>query len=178
MQVSFGKVSIMRNTFEKNGQFGGESINPKSRSVGDIAYNLFIGAATNAGKISNACASPIQTHINFYNNTLVNCRYRQATYTAHGAVINYEKQAKGKIYNNLMVNCRLGIRIVNTVDTTNTFYGYNYCYADSQAVANNIYPVGDVTKPKYTDIPDSTVLIPTLNTTYHPGAAYTAPATI
>jgi hypothetical protein len=178
VQVSFGKISIMRNTFEKNGQFGGESINPKSGTVGDIAYNLFIGAATNAAKISNAGASPIQTNINFYNNTLVNCGYRQATYAAHGAGINYEKQAKGKIYNNLMINCRLGIRIVNTADTANTFYGYNYCYVDSQLNANNIYPVGDVTKPQLTDIPDITVLIPTLTTTYHPGSAYTAPASI
>jgi len=178
VQVSFGKISIMRNTFEKNGQFGGESINAKSGTVGDIAYNLFVGAATNAGKISNAGASPVQCNINFYNNTLVNCGYRQATYAAHGAGINYEKQAKGKIYNNLMVNCRLGIRIVNTADTTNTFYGYNYCYVDSQAVANNIYPVGDVTKPQLTDVPDINVLIPTLHTTYKPGAAYTAPASI
>jgi hypothetical protein len=178
VQVSFGKISIMRNTFEKNGQFSGESINAKSGTVGDIAYNLFIGAATNAAKISNAGASPIQCNINLYNNTMVNCGFRQATYAAHGASINYEKQAKGNIYNNLLINCRLGLRIVNTCDTAHTFYGYNYCYADSQAVANNIYPVGDVTKPQYTDIPDINVLIPTLKTTYHPGAAYTAPASI
>jgi hypothetical protein len=178
VQVSYGHISIMRNTFEKNGQYGGEAINPKSGTLGDIAYNLFVGAATNAGKISNSGASPIQTNINFYNNTLVNCGYRQATYAAHGAGINYEKQAKGKIYNNLMINCRLGLRIVSTCDTANTFYGYNYCYVDSPATANNIYPVGDVTKPKYTDVPDINVLIPTLNTTYHPGAAYTAPVSI
>jgi len=178
VQVSYGKISIMRNTFEKNGQFGGESINPKSGSVGDIAYNLFIGAATNGGKISNSGASPVQTNINFYNNTLVNCGYRQSTWAAHGAGINYEKQAKGKIYNNLLVNCRLGLRIVNTADTLNTTYGYTYHYADSLVLANQFYPVGDVTHPLNTDIPDITVLIPTLNTTYKLGAAYNAPASI
>lgn len=178
VQVSYGKISIMRNTFEKNGQFGGESINPKSGSVGDIAYNLFIGAATNGGKISNSGASPVQTNINFYNNTLVNCGYRQATYAAHGAGINYEKQAKGKIYNNLLVNCRLGLRIVNTADTLNTSYGYTYHYADSLVVANQFYPVGDVTHPLNTDIPDITVLIPTLCSTYKLGGAYNAPVSI
>jgi hypothetical protein len=178
VQISFGKIGIFRNTFEKNGQFGGESINAKSGAVGDIAYNLFVGAATNAAKISNSGASPVQCNINFYNNTLVNCGYRQATYAAHGAGINYEKQAKGKIYNNLMVNDRLGLRIVNTADTANTFYGYNFCYVDSQTNANNIYPVGDVTKPMPTDIPNINVLIPTLNTTYHLGGAYTAPSSI
>lgn len=178
VQVSYGKISIMRNTFEKNGQFSGESINPKSGTVGDIAYNLFIGAATNGAKISNAGASSIQTNINLYNNTFVNCGYRQATWAAHGASINYEKQAKGKIYNNLLVNCRLGLRIVNTADTLNTTYGYNYKYADSLVVANQFYPVGDVTHPQYTDIPDITILIPNLTTTYKLGAAYNAPASI
>jgi hypothetical protein len=178
VQMSLGKMSIMRNTFEKNGQFSGEAISAKSGAVGDIAYNLFIGAATNAGKISNAGASTVQCNVNFYNNTLVNCGYRQATYAAHGASINYEKQAKGKIYNNLLVNCRLGLRVVNTADTTNTFYNNNYSYVDSQATANNIYPVGDVTHPQSADIPDIKVLIPTLGTTYKLGAAYTAPASI
>lgn len=178
IQVSFGKINIMRNTFEKNGQFGGESINAKSGTVGDIAYNLFMGAATNGAKISNSGASPVQCNINFYNNTLVNCGYRQATYAAHGAGINYEKQAKGKIYNNLIINDRLGLRIVNTCDTLNTFYGYNYCYVQDQSNANNIYPVGDVTKPQLTDVPDINVLIPNWNTTYHLGSAYTAPSSI
>jgi hypothetical protein len=178
VQMSLGKMSIMRNTFEKCGQFSGEAFSAKSGTVGDIAYNLFIGAATNAGKISNAGASTVQCNVNFYNNTIVNCGYRQATYAAHGASINYEKQAKGKIYNNLLINCRLGLRIVNTADTTNTSYGNNYSYVDSQATANNIYPVGDVTHPQTTDIPDIKVLIPTLSTTYKLGAAYTAPASI
>lgn len=177
LQITYGKVSIMRNTFEKNGKFSGESLNAKSGTVGDIAYNLFIGAATNGAKISNAGASSIETNLNLYNNTFVNCGYRQSTYAAHGASVNYEKQAMGKIFNNLFINCRLGLRIVSTADTINTSYGYNYYYADSQAVANNIYPVGDVTKPQYTDIPDIKVLIPNL-ATYKLGSAYTAPASI
>lgn len=178
LQVTYGKVSVMRNTFEKNGQFGGESINVKSGTVGDVAYNLFMGAATNGIKISNAGASPVQTNINTYNNTFVNCGYRQATYAAHGGSINYEKQAKGKVYNNLLVNCRVGLRIVNTADTANLFYGNNYSYTDSLVVANMIYPVGDVTKPQYTDIPSISVLIPNLTTTYRLGAAYSAPAAV
>ena len=178
VQVTYGHISIMRNTFEKNGQFGGESINPKSGSVGDIAYNLFIGAATNGGKISNAGASPIQTNINMYNNTFVNCGYRQSSWAGHGACINYEKQAKGKIYNNLLINCRTGIRIVNSADTLNTTYGYNYNYADSIDVIDEIYPVGDVTHPQYTDVPDITALIPNLTVGYKLGAAYNAPTSL
>ncbi len=178
VQISFGKINIMRNTFEKNGQFSGESINAKSGTTGDIAYNLFMGAATNGAKISNSGASPVQCNINFYNNTLVNCGYRQSKWAAHGAGINYEKEAKGKIFNNLMVNGRIGLRIVKTCDTANTSYGFNYSYVQDQSNADNIYPVGDVTQPKSTDIPDINVLIPTLHTTYKLGAAYSAPASI
>lgn len=178
VQATFGKVSIMRNTFEKSGQFGGESINMKSGAVGDIAYNLIIGASTNGAKISNAGASPIQTNLNLYNNTFVNCGYRNATPSGHGASVNYEKQAKGKIFNNLFINCRLGVRIVNTTDTANTSYGFNYYFADSLAVANNFYPVGDVSKPQYTDIPDIRILIPNLTTGYKLGAVYSAPTSI
>ncbi len=178
IQVTYGKISLLRNTFEKNGYVGGESINAKSGTVGDIAYNLFMGVATNGAKISNAGASPVQCNINFYNNTLVNCGYRQATYAAHGGSVNYEKQARGKIYNNLLVNCRVGLRIVNTADTANTAYDYNYNYVDSLTTANMIYPVGDVTKPRTTDVPAINILIPTLTTTYKLGAAYAAPALI
>lgn len=153
VHITSGLVSIMRNTFEKCGLNSGENLNIKSGSVGDVAYNLFIGGATNGFKSSNAGATAIQEKIYCYNNTIVDEGYRQSTPAGHGASINYEKQASGKIYNNLIVNSRVGLRIVNTDDTVNTAYGNNYNYGDSLSVVNMFYPPADVTRPQPTDIP-------------------------
>ena len=71
----------------------------------------------------------------------------------HGASIDLEKAAKAEIYNNLIVNCRVGLRIVNTADTTNSQYGNTYNYGDSLSVVDQFYSVGDATHPQTTDIP-------------------------
>jgi hypothetical protein len=154
----------MRNTFEKCGFTGGDAVNVKGSSVGDMAYNLFVGTATNATKASNKSTKGIQTNVNMYNNTYISGGYRQKDPTGRGGSINYEEGAKGKAFNNLMVNCRVGVRIHNKphADITNMKYGYNYNYGDSLRVCNNFYPVDpttSVTVPQPTDIPTPTEAI-------------------
>jgi hypothetical protein len=142
-----------------------------------MAYNLFVGVATNGQKASNK-GQPVgapQTNINMWNNTFIACGYRQVQ-SGRGANINYEEGARGMAYNNLMVNCKFGLRIVNNpaADTANIRYGNNYEYADSLSVANQIYPTnaalsGGWTQPQKTDIPDYTTFLPP---GYQPGDSY------
>jgi len=179
VRITSGTVNIMRNTFEKTGQFDGEALNVKSGTVGNIGYNLFIGAATNGTKISNAGATAIECNINLYNNTYVDCGYRQSTPAGHGGSIDIEKGARGNLFNNLIVNCRVGLRlygnpIASAPDTVNTKYGNTFFYGDSLSVANMFYPVGDITHPQSTDIPNPSYL----PVGYSLGAVYTAPASI
>jgi hypothetical protein len=175
VRITDGKVNIMRNTFEKTGSNGGEGVNVKSGTVGDIAYNLFAGGSTNGTKISNAGATPIQCNIHCYNNTYIDCGYRQSDWPGHGGSIDLEKAAKAEIYNNLIVNSRVGLRIVNTADTTDSQYGYTYNYADSLSVADMFYSVGDATHPQTTDIPTPSTYLPA---GYTEGAAYSGAAVV
>lgn len=156
VRISNGKVAFFRNTFEKGGLNGGDFLNAKGGTVGDMAYNLFIGTATSGQKASNK-GQPIgapQTNLVMYNCTFVNGGYRQIQ-TGRGANINYEEGAKGKFFNNVDINCKFGYRIVNTpvADTANITYGNNYKWADSLSVANEFYPTGYITKPQPTDLP-------------------------
>lgn len=177
IRVSSGKICIMRSTFEKTGLHGGDCLNTKGGTVGDMAYNLFVGIATNGQKASNK-GQPVgasQTNIRMWNNTFISCGYRQIQ-TGRGANINFEEGAKGMAYNNLMVNCKFGLRIVNNpaADTANIRYGNNYNYGDSLSVANQFYPTnaalsGGWTKPQTTDIPDYTTFLPS---GYQPGDTY------
>lgn len=131
MRVAGGHVDISRNTYELCGVAAGEACNLKSGSVGDISYNMIIGAATNAFKISDAGSSGTQCNINCYNNTMVNCGFRQNSTSGHGGSIDFEKAAKGNAYNNMIVNCAVGLRILSSADFANIsfnnqlFYGYN-----------------------------------------------------
>jgi hypothetical protein len=163
IRLSSGRCSIMRNTFEKCGYVGGDCVNAKSGSVGDMAYNLFVGTATNGTKASNKGGIGPQTNINMYNNTYICGGYRQVQ-TARSADINYEEGAKGSAYNNLIVNCKYGFRVMGptpnaaaipAADTTNLFYGNNYIYGDSASVCNQFYPVGYCTKPSAYIIPNN-----------------------
>ena len=161
VRISNGQIAIFRNTMEKGGLNGGDGFNTKGGTVGDMAYNFFIGNATSGQKVSNK-GQPIgapTSYVVMYNNTFINCGYRQIQ-TGRGANINFEEGARGKFYNNLAVNCKFGYRVVNTpvADTANLFYGYNYQYADSLSVANQFYPVGYITKPQATDIPNPSYL--------------------
>jgi hypothetical protein len=149
VRIQCGHISIMRNTFEKNGLASGDVLNAKSGTVGDMAYNLFLGTCTNGTKASNKGGQPVQCNVNMYNNTYIDGGYRQAGQAGRSGGIDYEQGAKGMAYNNLLVNCRVGFRIVNNpiADTANCFYGNNYSYGDSVSVVNQTYPVGYITKP-------------------------------
>ena len=180
-RINSGRIHIMRNTFEKCGITVGEGLNAKSGTVGDMAYNLFVGVATNGTKASNKGGIGQQTNVNMYNNTYISGGYRQMLPTGRGGSINYEEGAKGKAFNNLMVNCRVGLRIHNNpaADVSNMSYVYNYSYGDSLRVMNNVYPIGasltsgttSVTVPQTTDIPAYTSLLS--NVKYQQNYLYT-----
>jgi hypothetical protein len=124
-------VSIMRNTLSKLGGTGGEGINLKNDCYGDMAYNLCYGIATNGLKTAGIDGS--STIVNIYNNTLVNCGFRQKKATRNGS-INTETNAGGFIYNNIIVNSKQGLRISwnsekgRPSDTLNTSYNNNLTY--------------------------------------------------
>jgi len=170
VRIAGGKFHIMRNTVEKSGQVGGDVFNAKSGSIGDMAYNLFVGVATNGTKASNKGGITPQTNINMYNNTYVNSGYRRAS-TGRGGSLNYEEGARGEAYNNLIVNCKFGLRIVNNpvADTMNMHYGYTFNYGDSTSITGQFYPTGYISKPQSTDIPLPSAYLPnpyTLGMTY------------
>lgn len=156
MRISAGQIAIFRNTFEKAGFTGGDCVNVKGGTVGTMAYNMFIGTATNGQKASNkgqAIGAP-QTNIVMYNNTFVSGGYRQ-TQTGRGGSIDYEEGARGMYYNNLAVNCKFGYRVLGSpaADVAHLTYGYNYQYGDSVSVTNQFYPTGYITQPQETDYP-------------------------
>jgi hypothetical protein len=179
-----GNFAIFRSTFEKCGKSGGDVLNIKSGGVGDMAYNFFIGDATNALKASNAGSGPgiVQCEVHMYNNTIVNCGYRQ-TKTGRGGSINFEKLARGQCFNNLIVNCKYGLRLNSDIPDTGYLYhgnyGYDYYWADSISVANQIFPYtpGAVTKPVATDYPNPFSYLPA-NYVYIPNAAYNGAAAV
>jgi hypothetical protein len=138
IQVGGGHISIMRNTFELCGGVGGEFFNMKTGTLGDIAYNVCIGSATNSFKISDSGTSGIQCTATVYNNTIIDGGYRQ-TKSGRGGSIDFEKGAKGHAYNNLIVNCRFGLRITPDADVANVIYGNQGFYGSSQAIADQFY---------------------------------------
>ena len=175
MRISSGKIAIFRNTFEKNGVSGGDCINVKGGTVGTMAYNMFIGTATNGQKASNkgqAVGAP-QTNIVMYNNTFVSGGYRQVQ-SGRGGTINYEEGAEGMYYNNVAINCKFGYRVVGSpvADVAHLSYGNNYQYADSLTVANQFYPTGYITQPMATDIPSITTSAKYLPANYQLGQVY------
>ncbi len=177
IRISGGKFAILRNTFERIGKNVGDVVNIKSGSIGDMAYNLFIGNATNGLKTSNKGGLSPQTNTRMYNNTIINCGFRQ-TKTGKGGSINFEEGSKGMAYNNLIVNCKYGLRIVSNpvADTTNLYgnYGYNFYWADSISIANENYPTSYITKPFATDFPDPFTYLPAnfnyLSNAYYDGS--------
>ncbi len=181
-RINGGKINVMRNTFEKCGATGGEAMNAKAGTVGNFAYNLCVGMATNGPKISNINILPgfPSSNVAIYNNTIANCGFRRSA-AGRGGSINYEEGAGGVAYNNLMVNCKFGIRVVNSpiADTANLRYGYNWSYADSVSVASQFIPSLSIStaisQPQETDIPKPSTYLPIGWTV---GAVYTAPASI
>ena len=138
IQVGGGHISIMRNTFELCGGVGGEFFNMKTGTLGDIAYNVCIGSATNSFKISDSGTSGIQCTATVYNNTMIDGGYRQ-TKSGRGGSIDFEKGARGRAYNNLIVNCRFGLRVTPDADVPNVVYGNQAFYGYSQAITDQFY---------------------------------------
>lgn len=185
-----GHVNIMRNTLEKCGGTGGDGFNAKSGTQGNMAYNLIIGSATNGTKSANDGGVNPECMIAMYNNTYVNCGFRNAgTFGARAGSAEVENQSKAYVYNNIIVNCLTGYRItggnnvtakVYHADTTysagdpipQTAYGYNLMYGDdtlpNQFVPTNIAQAV-ITHPQSTDIPDMKTF---LTSSYTYGAVY------
>ncbi|WP_143436552.1 hypothetical protein [Hymenobacter crusticola] len=154
IRVQSAKFSVMRNRFEKTGKGGGEAVNVKAGCTGDIAYNVFVGGATNGVKVASVAGSAVQTNVNTYNNTFFNCGYRQ-TKSGRGGSINYEVQAKGLVYNNLIANCRFGLRMRSddTPDLANIKYNNQFYYANTadQAAQFNAATAGSLTTDQNAD---------------------------
>jgi hypothetical protein len=200
IRIQGGKINVMRNTFEKGGLFGGESLNVKSGTIGNYAYNVTIGSATNGPKASNKGGKNPQTNIFMYNNTIVNSGYRRNA-DGRGGSLNFEEGAKGNGFNNIIVNCKYGVRILTSplggstqysgnplppADFANITYGNNLYYVDGVAQANQIYPVESgtgVPTGVNADIPSFSQLGITVSSTFpptatHPVVAYTATAAV
>jgi len=134
-----GKINLVRNTFEYCGQTGGDGLNVKAGTVGNIAYNVFYGSATNAFKPSNEGDGTVQTNMNVYNNTIINGGWRRSG-MSRGANINYEVGARGGAYNNIIVNCKRGIRVLATADVQNVKVDHNLYYASFQEMVDQFIP--------------------------------------
>jgi hypothetical protein len=175
---SGGQFAIYRSTFEKCGKSGGDVLNVKAGALGDMGYNFFIGCATNALKAANSGSGPgiANCEVRMFNNTVVNCGYRQ-TKSGRGGSINFEKLCYGMAFNNLLINNKYGLRLSSDIPDTNYLYknnyGYNFYWADNITVANQIFPFtpGAVTKPVATDIPNPFGYLPA-NYNYTPCVAY------
>ncbi|CAN5313229.1 hypothetical protein BH10BAC4_BH10BAC4_03020 [soil metagenome] len=182
IRVQGGRINVMRNTFEKGGLFGGESLNIKSGTQGNYAYNVTIGSATNGPKASNK-GGKSQTNVYMYNNTILNSGFRRNA-DGRGGSLNFEEGAKGNAYNNIIVNCKYGVRILASpfggstqysgnplppADFANIAYGNNLYYADNLTIANQIYPVESgtgVPTGSSADIPNFTTLGITVSSTF------------
>ena len=135
VRISGGKIAVFRNTFEMCGTTSGNDLNINSGTVGDIAYNIFIGCATNGVNISNSGNMSIQTNIFVYNNTFLDCGMREIE-TGRGGAFNIENGARGKFYNNIIFNCRFGNRITADADTINFSYGNTLYFGSTQTIVD------------------------------------------
>lgn len=133
------KINLVRNTFEFCGENGGDGLNCKSGTTGNIAFNLFMGGATNAFKPSNEGASPVQSNVFVYNNTVLNSGWRRPG-MSRGANINYEVGARGGAYNNIIVNCKRGMRALEDADLPNLKFNNNLYYASHQEMVDEFIP--------------------------------------
>lgn len=138
-----GKINLVRNTFEFCGETGGDGLNVKAGTVGNIAYNVFYGSATNAFKPSNEGDATVQTNIVIYNNTIINGGWRRPG-LSRGANINFEVGARGGAYNNIIVNCKRGIRVLEDADLANVSIDNNLYYATHQQMVDEFIPTDAV----------------------------------
>ncbi|WP_107038418.1 hypothetical protein [Brumimicrobium mesophilum] len=134
-----GKINLVRNTFEFCGETGGDGLNVKAGTIGNIAYNVFYGSATNAFKPSNEGDGTVQTNIMVYNNTIINGGWRRPG-MSRGANINFEVGARGGAFNNIIVNCKRGIRVLEDADVPNISVDNNLYYATHQEMVDEFIP--------------------------------------
>lgn len=139
------RIAITHSVFYNVGETGGEGINTKDGTVGDVCYNLFYGLATNGSKHSGEGDGVPQTNVHTYNNTFVNCGFRRVQ-AGRGGSTNYEGGAKGDIWNNIVVNCRFGTRFRGDKlpDIDNINYGYHVYYAYDATDEDNFFPSTDI----------------------------------
>jgi len=152
-----GKIAVLRNTFEKAGYQGGEAMNAKAGTIGDFAYNLCVGIATNGPKLSNSgvIAGVPGSNVRMYNNTIINCGYRRLA-AGRGGSINFEEGAAGMAYNNLIVNCRFGLRITSDADVQNVKYNNQYYYGSSAGIVGQFLAADGIAKFQSGDIYSAT----------------------
>jgi hypothetical protein len=142
MRINQGKLLVTNNTYIYNGESGGDALNIKSGAQGDVAFNVFYQAATNGVKWSDSDERQPQNDVNVYNNTAINCGWRQ-TKAGRGGSFNLEKLGRGKAYNNMIVNCRYGTRFPNgedAPDLASSTTGYNFYFGHEQIIVNEFYP--------------------------------------
>lgn len=185
-----GYYNIMRNTMEKAGSNGGDGFNAKGSAIGNMAYNVIIGGATNGTKTASDGTTAGECQFTMYNNTYINDGFRNnGVYGARSGSVEIENNSRALVYNNLIVDCDFGVRIaggpggakVYLADTTynasdaitKTAYGYNFYYADNAAMAGQFVPTNVaqpvVTHPQSTDIPNMAAF---LGASYTFGAIY------
>jgi hypothetical protein len=139
VRTAGGYLAIFRNTFEFDGGQGGEAINVKGSSKGDIAYNLVVGNATNGWKLAYPTPATYELNCNMYNNTAVNSGWRMIESGRAGST-DMETGARGTEYNNLIVNCKTGFQLLPSADTANTFYDGMQYYGQADSVVAQFYP--------------------------------------
>jgi len=170
-----GYYNIMRNTMEKAGSTGGDGFNAKGSSVGNMAYNLIIGGATNGTKTASDGTTAGECQFTMYNNTYINDGFRNTgTFGARSGSIEIENNSRVAAFNNLIVDCDFGARVaggpggakVYLADTTynasdliqQTAVGYNFYYGDNAVITGQFVPTSVaqpvVTHPQATGVPN------------------------
>jgi hypothetical protein len=191
-----GYYNIMRNTMEKCGSTGGDGFNAKGSSVGNMAYNLIIGGATNGTKTASDGTTAGECQFTMYNNTYVNDGFRNTgVFGARSGSVEIENNSRALVYNNLIVDCNFGVRIAGgpagakvyladtTLDATKTIAktanGYNFFYGDNDAIVDQFVPTNVaqavVTHPQANGVPNMASL---LGPTYTFGFVYDLPSLV
>jgi hypothetical protein len=150
-------ISILRNTFERNGGPEGEALNLQLGVSGVFAYNVVWSSATNCMKIytHNVLRFPT-TDLVLHNNTYINTGYRRLQ--KPGNAILLDRFVKAKVYNNIFYNCRQSLRITNFVVPDDMEYGNNLFFTNltdetlKQNTIDRFYPAGDYGKPQASDL--------------------------
>ncbi len=139
VRTSAGNVSIFRNVFEAGSTTSGDGFNMKSGTLGDVAYNVFVGNCTNGPK--EADKGGPQCNANIYNNTIVCDGWRYVGAGRAGS-IDIEDGAEGTVFNNMVINCRTGFRLLDSpiADTLHTYYDYEYLYGLTDTIESWFYP--------------------------------------